>query len=70
MNCPCCASVRKVFNLPEVVVIGAVCQACTTYEIPDFMASNPTKEQFIKYIEEWKAYNTLAALAGHEEHML
>lgn len=69
MDCPCCATVRVVFNLPQVEVVGTVCQACTKYGIPEFMASNPTKEQFIEYIKEWKAYSILAESAGQEEHM-
>jgi hypothetical protein len=69
MDCPCCASVRRVFNLSQVEVVGTVCQVCTKYGIPDFMASNPTKEQFVEYIKEWTAYSTLATSAGQEERM-
>jgi len=52
MDCPCCVAVRKVFNLPLVDAVGPVCAVCTQYDIPVFLLTNPTKEQFREYVEQ------------------
>jgi hypothetical protein len=51
MDCPCCVSVRALFNLPSVDVVGSVCRVCEEYEVPEILLTNPSAAQFREYID-------------------